>query len=106
MTEQDGRKMEGTEFIYIVEGDCIKCYVKKFDPAVGFTCMALEEETTNGVKLDTDENGESCIIGFDFSNSNHLLSDALADLKEIRDTGELDRTKAAQKSIFNPNCAF
>jgi hypothetical protein len=113
MTVEEAKGMLGTEFIYVtMDGDKMLAYVKAFDPEIGLTCWCDSPTTTDGEDLTVlwdDEEDGFCCIGHNFKY--HNIEDALVDLQEIRDTGELrpfDRAKDAnpKSALFAPSCSF
>ena len=89
MNNKEAKAMEGTEFTYIFsDGDEIRAYVKKYDPAIGLTCLTLDTETRDGW-TDTDArtlepDGTFCVIGCpaEDSETKEWIKEALKQIKE------------------------
>lgn len=65
MSIEEMKAMVGTEFTYNFgnTGDSIRAFVAKFDERVGLTCLAIDDETVQGHKLNhARKDGIICLI--------------------------------------------
>lgn len=87
MTIPQIQKCVGTTFIFRWDSDSIPAIVAAFVPGKGFTCLATESTSANGVEMRKDKNGEICLIGV-HAEYHNLMEEASVRCREIRDTGE------------------
>lgn len=101
ITIEEARAMRGVEFTYYVKGDSVKCYIKAFDPEIGLTCVSLGLITKRGIRMrDTEGDGTSCVMGYDFKKRSASLPRALKALSLI------DRTGSYRAGVSGTICGY
>lgn len=111
LTIEEAKALVGTEFTYFMqEGVSVPAFVKKFDPEIGFTCISLDTEFSNGWKpakyqTSIEEDGTFCVVSNDLRNPKNRklrMEQVLDALTRIRDTGEYRH--AVSRGV--PACSF
>jgi len=76
--ERDAKSVEGLEFIFhFNNGDTLPCYVKRYDPKIGLTCISLDTKTANGWSPRIghpalEEDGTFCVIAIDVTSTDYI----------------------------------
>lgn len=106
LTVEEAKQMQGVEFTYVFrDGDTIPCYVKKFDPEVGLTCLSLDTKTKAGWRTKDPDlleaDGTFCVIGIPADDLDRCLSV----LEGIKEDGVFESRRLSTGGAFY-GCVF